>query len=149
MIAMVMDGEAIMIMVVALIEGETEALLTGTVISANVDATTTRRAFTRLPTTITTVMDLAPTNKVMRMGCVLARVMHGRARVTSLSARIFTSTARADSWQCSAVVLRMLRLIAMVFYAVTKRVIRTTRLTSSVGNFGGRRLLIQTIFNHE
>src|SRR5215472_15193730 len=90
MIAMVTDGEAIMIMVAALIEDETEALLTGTVMSANVDATTTRRASTRLPTTITTVMGLAPTNKVMRTGCVPARVMHGRARVTSPSARIFT-----------------------------------------------------------
>jgi len=133
-----MDGEAITIVVAALIEGETEALLIGIGMSVNVDAIITRRAFTRLRTTTTTVMGLAPTSRVTKTACARAPVMGGMGRVMIPSARISTNMARADFCQCSAVVLRMLRLIAMVFCAATKRVIRTIRLISSTGDFAGK-----------
>src|SRR5215471_3629346 len=142
-IEMVMDGEAITIMVADLIVGETETLLIGIGMSANVDAIITRRAFTRLRITTTTVMGLAPTSRVTKTACAPAPVMRGRARVMIPSARISTNMARADFCQCSAVGLRMLRLIAMVFCAATKRVIRTIRLTSLGGDFAGDRLRVR------
>ncbi len=101
----------------------------------NVAVCFTARVHMNRQTTVTINIALTPTSRVTETVYSPAQATRGAASLTIRSARIFTSTARADFFRSSAARHRMAWRIATVSCAATKKATKTGRATSSAGAF--------------